>query len=164
MAQEDLRARALKLREQLERDAKAAGYNINPDDEITLYLCEGLITNIDRHGYMSCPCRLPEGNRQEDLDVICPCDYRDADLNEYGACYCALYVNDEIARGDLEAEPVPERRPDPEQRQEAARQEVTGEVKVWRCKVCGYLCGREEPPLKCPICKADKERFEQFDL
>jgi len=35
-------------------------------------------------------------------------------------------------------------------------------VPVWRCLVCGYLCGREEPPEVCPICKAKKERFERF--
>jgi rubrerythrin len=33
---------------------------------------------------------------------------------------------------------------------------------VWRCKVCGYLCARDEPPEVCPICKATKERFERF--
>ena len=33
---------------------------------------------------------------------------------------------------------------------------------VWRCKVCGYLCARDEPPELCPICKAHKERFERF--
>ena len=33
---------------------------------------------------------------------------------------------------------------------------------VWRCRVCGYLCARVEPPEVCPICKAKKERFERF--
>jgi rubrerythrin len=33
---------------------------------------------------------------------------------------------------------------------------------VWRCKVCGYLCAREEAPEPCPICKAHKDRFERF--
>jgi len=33
---------------------------------------------------------------------------------------------------------------------------------VWRCKVCGYLCAREQPPGICPICKATRERFERF--
>jgi ferredoxin-thioredoxin reductase catalytic chain len=33
---------------------------------------------------------------------------------------------------------------------------------VWRCKVCGYLCARDEPPELCPICKASKDRFERF--
>jgi rubrerythrin len=33
---------------------------------------------------------------------------------------------------------------------------------VWRCKVCGYLCARPRPPLKCPVCRADQDRFERF--
>ncbi len=33
---------------------------------------------------------------------------------------------------------------------------------IWRCKVCGYLCGRDKPPEICPICKAKKDRFEVF--
>jgi len=33
---------------------------------------------------------------------------------------------------------------------------------VWRCKVCGYICAREEPPEICPICKVKKDRFERF--
>jgi len=36
------------------------------------------------------------------------------------------------------------------------------DVIVWRCRVCGYLCARNQPPQRCPICKATKERFEQF--
>lgn len=33
---------------------------------------------------------------------------------------------------------------------------------IYRCKVCGYLCARENPPELCPICKADKDRFERI--
>jgi len=33
---------------------------------------------------------------------------------------------------------------------------------VWRCVVCGYLCARKSPPPVCPICKAKKDRFEEF--
>ena len=33
---------------------------------------------------------------------------------------------------------------------------------VWRCRVCGYLCARDNPPETCPICKAGKDRFERF--
>jgi ferredoxin-thioredoxin reductase catalytic chain len=33
---------------------------------------------------------------------------------------------------------------------------------VWRCKVCGYLCARGDPPDICPICKAKQDRFEKF--
>jgi len=161
------------LYEQLKREGEAAGYYLNPDLEFVLDLMEGLLTNEERYGYRACPCRLAEGVREKDLDIICPCDYRDPDLDEYGACYCALYVSEEIARGEKELRPVPERRGEPEPvlsavegPSEEHEAELVGftrsNIPVWRCKVCGYLCARPQPPLKCPICKADRDRFERF--
>lgn len=32
-------------------------------------------------------------------------------------------------------------------------------MKKWECSVCGYIHEGEEPPLKCPVCKADKDKF-----
>ena len=156
-----------KLYQRLDREAKAGGYNLNPEVAFTKGLVEGLLINEARYGYGSCPCRLADGERKLDLDIICPCDYRDADLNEFGACYCALYVSEEIAQGEKEAEPVPERRGGkPEPSTEEHEEELVGftrsGVPVWRCKVCGYLCARPQPPLKCPICKVDRDRFERF--
>ncbi|HUV73433.1 MAG TPA: ferredoxin-thioredoxin reductase catalytic domain-containing protein, partial [Anaerolineae bacterium] len=72
------------LYDKLKREAEAAGYLLNPDREFVLGLMEGLLTNQQRYGYQSCPCRLAEGLREKDLDIICPCDYRDPDLDEYG--------------------------------------------------------------------------------
>ncbi len=71
----------------LEKDALAGGYNLNPDREFTSALVEGLLVNQERYGYQVCPCRRALGDRQQDLDIICPCDYRDADLEEFGSCY-----------------------------------------------------------------------------
>lgn len=161
------------LYEQLDQEAEAGGYHLNPDEEFTRDLVKGLLTNEERYGYWSCPCRLAADNRQKDLDIICPCDYRDADLLDWGACYCALYVSDEVLRGEREMEPVPERRPDQEserpQFQPARAPEPPGVRKsdeealpVWRCRVCGYLCARDRPPEICPICKAKQDRFERF--
>ena len=159
------------LYERLNREAEDGGYHLNPDKGIVKDLIRGLLTNEQRFGYWSCPCRLASGVREEDIDIICPCDYRDPDLNEYGSCYCALYVSGEIARGEKEAQPIPERRPSEEERerlsQEAAKPQVGAPgssltLPVWRCKVCGYLCARDEPPETCPICKVTKDRFERF--
>ena len=155
------------LYERLKREGEAAGYYLNPDVEFVLDLMEGLLTNEERYGYWACPCRLADGIREKDLDIICPCDYRDADLDEYGACYCALYVSEEVAQGEKEALPVPERRgASPEPKTDEHEEELIGftrsGIPVWRCKVCGYLCARPKPPLKCPICKADRDRFDRF--
>ena len=150
------------LYKRLKREAEASGYLLNPDREFVMDLMEGLLTNQKRYGYLACPCRLADGVREKDLDIICPCDYRDPDLSEHGACYCALYVSDEVARGGKKLKPVPERRGNaPEPKESKSAFEGSG-IPVWRCKVCGYLCARDEPPLKCPICKADRDRFERF--
>lgn len=77
----------LDLYRRLDREAEEAGYHLNPDREFTLMLVDGLLRNRERYGYMLCPCRVGEGDREKDLDIICPCDYRDADLDEYGQCY-----------------------------------------------------------------------------
>jgi ferredoxin-thioredoxin reductase catalytic subunit len=158
-------SRIEELRTKLERDAKSGGYNLNNDLEFVNGLVEGLLINQDRYGYQSCPCRLGSGDRARDLDIICPCDYRDPDLSEYGACYCALYVTREVLKGERELTSIPERRKvhrDAEGH-EMEQVRVAGlSYPVWRCKVCGYLCARPEPPEICPICKVSKDRFERF--
>jgi ferredoxin-thioredoxin reductase catalytic subunit len=157
-----------RLYNKLDKEAEEAGYHLNPDTDFTKALVEGLLVNENRYGYRACPCRLASGKKEEDLDIICPCDYRDPDLNEYGICYCALYVSKEIKDGKKPPESIPERRPSKDEREKNKKENK--EVKmskdldypVWRCKVCGYLAARNEPPEQCPICKVGKERFERF--
>jgi ferredoxin-thioredoxin reductase catalytic chain len=154
--------------QRLNREAEDGGYHLNPDTDFTKKLVRGLIVNKGRYGYPACPCRLADGKRNEDLDIICPCDYRDPDLNDYGACYCALYVSGKVRSGDQEVGSIPERRPGRNERHQFAKLPVLGEkgaslsFPVWRCRVCGYLCARETPPLVCPICKVQQDRFERF--
>ena len=76
-----------RLYERLKREAEAGGYHLNPDVEFTKQLVAGLLVNEKRYGYWACPCRLASGKKDEDLDIICPCDYRDPDLLDYDACY-----------------------------------------------------------------------------
>ena len=156
-----------KFYQKVKKDIESSGYHLNNDIEFTKYLLKNILLNEQRYGYGSCPCRLSTGNKEEDLDIICPCDYRDPDLNDYDACYCGLYVSGDILEGKKELESIPERRPAPQDR-EQAKSEKSGsipaslEFPIFRCNVCGYLCAREEPPEICPICKAGKERFKRF--
>jgi ferredoxin-thioredoxin reductase catalytic chain len=76
-----------RLYARLKQEAERAGYFLNPDVEFTKSLVRGLLVNQSRYGYWACPCRLADGTRSEDLDIICPCDYRDADLGQFGTCY-----------------------------------------------------------------------------
>ena len=156
------------LYQKLNIEAEAGGYHLNPDVPFTRELVKGIMVNQRRYGYGACPCRLATGVKAEDLDIICPCDYRDPDVSDYGTCYCGLYVSTEVVQGKKKIGSIPERRPPREVRMKA---KPTGKkpggfskfpMPVWRCRVCGYLCAREGPPDNCPICKATKERFERF--
>ena len=164
MAEEEIEA----LFNKLDADARKNGYFLNPDTPFTMELIEGLVENQKRFGHLACPCRLADGVKEEDLDIICPCDYRDADLENFGACYCALYVSKDIAEGKAQAEPLLDRRPTKRDERSQFKETKVGTVgselshPVWRCRVCGYLAARDEPPGVCPICKATKERFDRF--
>jgi ferredoxin-thioredoxin reductase catalytic subunit len=155
------------LFDKLKKESGESGYHLNPDEAFVKELIHGLIVNQARYGYGSCPCRLSEGDKWKDMDIICPCDYRDPDVSEFGACYCALYVSEAVANGEKQFQPVPERRFSSQKKQvlntpKPPAGEKALSYPVWRCRSCGYLCAREQPPELCPICKALKERFERF--
>ncbi|MGB9959742.1 MAG: ferredoxin-thioredoxin reductase catalytic domain-containing protein [Candidatus Bathyarchaeales archaeon] len=173
------------VRQRAEADARTYGYYLNPEPEFLQSLLEGLKKNEERYGYPSCPCRLASGNLELDRDIICPCDYRDPDVAEFGACYCGLYVRKDVFEGKASVQPVPERRPLEKQMRTyvvtatsmeqktaadvAIASEKTAESseikkKLWYCKQCGYVVFREDPPYVCPICKAKRELFAEIKV
>jgi ferredoxin-thioredoxin reductase catalytic subunit len=172
-----------RVRERAESDAKTYGYYLNPDPDFLQDLLEGLRKNEERYGYPSCPCRLANGNLELDRDIICPCDYRDPDVAQYGTCYCALYMQKDLYEGKTPITPIPERRPAEKQaraytaitsttptatleKSETKPQQTqtpsTVKKKLWYCKQCGYVVFREDPPYVCPICKAKREMFAEI--
>ena len=170
------------VRKRAEADAKTYGYYLTPQSDLLQMFIEELKTNEDRYDYPSCPCRLATGNLEIDRDIICPCDYRDPDVAQYGACYCRLYVDKAVFESQNLPE-VPERRPLEKQgraygipglsqqtpaqgtQEKAVTQPQKTEVKkkLWYCKQCGYVVYREDPPYVCPICKAKREMFAEIE-
>lgn len=102
---------ARELMEKLKPLQEAKGFFFNKDESYTLPLLENLLLTKERYGYMACPCRLAVGNYDDDKDIICPCVYREPDVAEFGACFCALYVSKEWNESDGDKPTVPERRP-----------------------------------------------------
>ncbi|MCG8568404.1 MAG: ferredoxin:thioredoxin reductase [Desulfobacterales bacterium] len=99
------------LYETLKKTNQAKEIYFNKDRELVMELLDSLVINKNRYGYMACPCRLASGKREADKDICCPCDYREADLEEFGACYCGLYVSKDVHTHTSQAQYVPERRP-----------------------------------------------------
>ena len=174
------------VQQRAEADARTYGYYLNPNPAFLQSLLEGLKKNEERYGYPSCPCRLASGKFAFDRDIICPCDYRDPDVAEFGACYCALYVRKDLHESGTDLQPVTERRPLEKQSrayniaavspkikdeteenhivaiEEEAKEALKIKSKLWYCKQCGYVVFRDEPPYTCPICKARKGMFAEI--
>jgi ferredoxin-thioredoxin reductase catalytic subunit len=171
-----------KVQRRAESDAKTHGYFLNHNSSFLKDLLEGLRQNEERYGYPSCPCRLATGKFDLDRDIICPCDYRDPDVEEYGCCYCALFVSKDVYEGRKEISSIPERRPVDKQISTPGEnlkninqsepflpintltETQKGKKKVWYCRQCGFMCFREEPPYICPVCKAKREIFAEVNI
>jgi len=95
----------------VDRIAERYTWKLNSNEEMLNYLLVGLAENFNRLGYYNCPCRDSQEDTRLDQDIICPCLYaREADVKEYGHCYCALFFrNDVDMTGEIKM--IPERRP-----------------------------------------------------
>ena len=95
----------------IERVAQRFGWQLNNRGEMLDALVEGLMENYNRLGYYNCPCRDSQQDPKIDRDIICPCLYaREADVEEYGHCYCALFFREDFDMTQ-EIAMIPERRP-----------------------------------------------------
>ena len=90
--------------------AEKRGWKLNEDSNFLAMLIEGLQANLDRLGYLQCPCRLSWDDRTKDADIICPCVYAADDIDSYGHCYCSLFFNESFDFTTEEPSSIPERR------------------------------------------------------
>ncbi len=89
-----------KFVEHLERVAERFGWKLNRDMELVVEFAKGLLKNKERYGFAYCPCRFPIGDEEVDRRIICPCVYaRESDVEEFGRCYCGLFVSKEVYDG-----------------------------------------------------------------
>lgn len=87
--------------------ARHRGWVVNPDPGFTAGIVEGLAAQNRRWGRPLCPCRDVDG--PEDRDIVCPCVYAQADLDEHGQCYCGLFLAP--GKDPSGVTSIPERRP-----------------------------------------------------
>jgi len=66
---------------------------LNPDKEHVEHIIEGVLKNEEKFGLKFCPCRLRDGTRQKDLELICPCNFKiHKTWKSKGMCWCGLFV------------------------------------------------------------------------
>jgi len=66
---------------------------LNPDKEAVERLAKGVLINEENKGLKFCPCRMILGDSEEDLKLICPCNFKiQKTWKEKGECWCSLFV------------------------------------------------------------------------
>jgi len=83
------------FRANIERFTVGNEFEVNPDaDKVTLMLA-GIFENEKNHGFKFCPCRLRTKDWDEDLKLICPCNFTIHETYKglpEGECWCGLFV------------------------------------------------------------------------
>ncbi len=87
------------------------GFYLHADEEHRLRTIDSLLANHEKYNNLACPCRLATGNMEDDEDIICPCVYCKEDLDEFGACYCLLFVKDDFKDDPSFFPDIDDRRP-----------------------------------------------------
>ncbi|HMA53752.1 MAG TPA: ferredoxin-thioredoxin reductase catalytic domain-containing protein, partial [Acidobacteriota bacterium] len=88
MAQPDFRAA-------IERFTVGNEFEVNPDADKVGLLLTGIFENEKNHGFKFCPCRLRTKDWEEDLKLICPCNFPIHETYKGvkdGECWCGLFI------------------------------------------------------------------------
>ena len=70
-------------------------FQVNTDSERVEMLLDGVFNNEKNHGLKYCPCRLATKDFEEDLKLVCPCNFRIHETykgKDDGECWCGLFV------------------------------------------------------------------------
>ena len=81
------------LRKAWEDFTQGNDFMLNPDDEFVERILDGVLSNEKKSGLKLCPCRIGNGSKERNLELLCPCNFRTHETwrNE-GRCWCGLFV------------------------------------------------------------------------
>ena len=83
------------FRAALERFAAGNEFRVNPDRERVDLLLKGIFENEGKYGLKFCPCRVRTKDWDEDLRIVCPCNFTVHETYKGikdGECWCGLFV------------------------------------------------------------------------
>jgi ferredoxin-thioredoxin reductase catalytic subunit len=91
----DVGLSSVDFREAIKRFAAGNEFRVNPDREKVETLLRGITENERNYGFKYCPCRLRTKDWDEDLRIICPCNFLIHETYKGkpdGECWCGLFV------------------------------------------------------------------------
>jgi ferredoxin-thioredoxin reductase catalytic chain len=83
------------FRQAIDKFAENNEFQVNPDTAKVEMLFDGMFANEENHGLKYCPCRLRTKDFNEDLKLVCPCNFIAHETykgKEDGECWCGLFI------------------------------------------------------------------------
>lgn len=81
------------LRKAWENFTENNDFILNPDKEHVNMIIKGVLENEKKYGLKLCPCRLRDGTRQRDLELVCPCNFKIQETwKNKNMCWCGLFI------------------------------------------------------------------------
>lgn len=83
------------FRRAIEKFTEKNDFQLNPDEEKVHMLIDGVFSNEKNQGLKYCPCRLTTKDFEEDLKLVCPCNFLIHETyrgKKDGECWCGLFV------------------------------------------------------------------------
>ena len=83
------------FRTAIERFTAGNEFEVNTDADKVALLLTGIFENEKNHGLKFCPCRLRTKDWEEDLKLVCPCNFTIHETYKGvkdGECWCGLFV------------------------------------------------------------------------
>jgi ferredoxin-thioredoxin reductase catalytic subunit len=83
------------FRAAIERFTAGQEFQLNPDRDKVDLLLSGIFENERNHGLKYCPCRLRCKDWDEDLRIVCPCNFTIHETYKGvpdGECWCGLFI------------------------------------------------------------------------
>ena len=79
------------------------GYAMNPNWMMATNLKSNLCEMEATFGKRYCPCFEPSGDEVLDKKMMCPCEYIEDEIKEYGTCHCALFGPADLSKAEWKA-------------------------------------------------------------
>ncbi len=83
------------FRQAIEEFASKNEFQVNPDKTRVDMLIDGTFNCEKNQGMKFCPCRLITKDFEEDIKLVCPCNFLIHDTykdKDNGECWCGLFV------------------------------------------------------------------------
>lgn len=94
---------AKKQQRWLEKYCEQKNYALNPSWMMLTNLKSNLCEMEATFGKRYCPCFEPSGDEALDKKMMCPCEFIDDEIAEYGTCHCALFGPADLSKADWKA-------------------------------------------------------------